>query len=208
MQWHSLFAGRWRRVGLIAGVLALGLLLGLRIFLMTPMAHSIVESRIEALSVRGQTIAIDRIHGDLLSGIRADRIGVSDDEGPWIEAEEARISWRLVPLLFGRLELKEIRASSVDVSRRPNLTPATGPSRTAPFDQYRVDTFSILNLSLAEGIAGPAQTYQLMGNLRAAGWTGELHLDLLPADASGDELQADLVWGGDALLAGEISLSG
>ena len=208
MAWRSLFEGPWRRAGLIACLVVLGLILGLRSFLMTPMAHSIVESRVEALSVRGQMFAFDRVHGDLLSGIRADQISVSDGEGAWLTADDARVSWRLLPLLFGRLDLKEIRAEGLSVVRRPDLAPASTPSRGAPFDEYRVGNLSIANLSLAEGVAGPAQTYQLAGHLEAAGWTGLLHLDLIPTGARGDEIQADISWGGDALLEGEIDLTG
>lgn len=208
MAWQSIFNRRWRRVSVIAGLVLLSLLLGLRVFVMTPMAHSIAESRIEALSVRGQSIAIDRVHGDLLFGIRADRIRVSDDEGFWLDVDEARVSWRLIPLLFGRLDLKEIQAETLSVARRPNLAPASTSGQAAPFEAYRVGQLSIATLSLAEDVAGPAQTYQLAGNLEAAGWKGDLHLDLIPTEGRGDELQADITWGGDALLEGEIDLTG
>ena len=89
----------------------------------------------------------------------------------------------------------------------PVLAPASAPSQAAPFDKYRVGNLSIANLALAEGVAGPAQTYEIAGNLEAAGWKGQLHLDLIPTGARGDEIQADISWGGDALLEGEIDLT-
>ncbi|MEL6666397.1 MAG: hypothetical protein AAFQ24_09685, partial [Pseudomonadota bacterium] len=115
MAWRSYLDGPWRRAGLIAGLVLLSLLIGARIFLMTPMAHSLVESRVEALSVRGQTIALDRVHGDLFSGIEADRIRVSDANGVWLDATEGRVSWRIFPILFGRLDLKETRAAGLNI---------------------------------------------------------------------------------------------
>ena len=208
MTWRSIFVGRWRRAGVIAGLVIVGLLICARVFLMTPMAHSIVESRAEALSVRGQTIALDRVHGDLFFGVRADRLSIRDDDGVWLEAQDARISWRLVPMIFGHLDLREIRAESINVERRPNPALASGPSGAAPFDKYSIGSLSIAELSLMEGVAGPAQTYQLAGRLEAEGWAGKLHLDLIPTGGRGDEVQADIVWGGDALLEGEIDLAG
>jgi autotransporter translocation and assembly factor TamB len=208
MAWRSIFETPWRRGGLIAGLVVLGLLFCLRIFVMTPIAHSIVESRVEALSVREQSVALERVHGDLLSGIRVDRLSIRDDEGVWLIAEEARVSWRILPLLFGRLDLKEIRAEVLRVDRRPNLAPSKTTSQAAPFDEYRIGNLSIAKLALAEGIAGPAQSYQIDGSLEAAGWEGLLHLDLIPTGAGGDEIKADITWGGNALLEGELDLTG
>lgn len=208
MAWRSVFDGRWRRAGLIAGLVIVGLLIGARIFAMTPLAHSIVEARVEALSVRGQTVAIDGVHGDLFSGLRADRISVNDGEGMWLTADDARVSWRLIPLFFGRLDLKDIRAEALSIERRPDLEPASTPSQAAPFDAYRIGNLSIARLLLADGVAGPAQTYQLTGELEAAGWKGGVHLDLIPIGGRGDEAQADIAWGGEALLEGKIDLNG
>ncbi|GAB5456479.1 MAG: translocation/assembly module TamB domain-containing protein [Henriciella sp.] len=208
MEWRSIFDGRWQRAGLIAGLAIVGLLIGARIFAMTPMAHSMVEARVEALTVRGQSVSIEGVHGDLLSGLRADQIRVSDGDGTWLTADDARVSWRLIPLFFGRLDLKVIRAEALNVERRPGLEPASTPSQAAPFDAYRIGNLSIARLSLAEGVAGPAQTYQLNGELEAAGWRGEVHLDLIPTGGRGDEVQADVSWGGEAFLEGKIDLNG
>lgn len=208
MAWRSIFETPWRRGGLIAGLVIVGLLFGLRILLMTPIAHSIVESRVEALSIRGQSVALERVHGDLLSGIRVDGLSIRDDDGAWLIADDARVSWRVLPLLFGRLDLKDIRVEAVRIERRPIVMPATTPSRAAPFDKYRIGNLSIANLGLAKGVAGPAQSYQINGSLEAAGWEGVLHLDLIPTGSGGDEIKADITWGGDALLEGEIDLKG
>ena len=208
MNWRAFIDRPWRRVVLIIGLALAAIVLSIRLFMMTPAAHSIVETRLEALSVRGQSFEIDGLRGDLFGGIRAERLAVSDRDGEWLVLDDVKLSWGLVSLLFGHLNLNEIDIATLSVQRRPHLEPSTGPSSSSPFDRYRVGALEISNLSLAAGVAGPAQTYRLEGALEAAKWNGQVALDLAPLNGNGDHVQADIAWGGETLLQGAFVLTG
>jgi autotransporter translocation and assembly factor TamB len=206
MVWTSLFDRPWKRIAIGVAAAFIFVLLCLRIFLMTPMAHAIVESRLEALTVRGLSVEVERLRGDLLSGARAEHIRVRDESGTWMELDQIEISWALISLAFGDLDIRGLKAESVRVERRPVLAPSSGSSAKSPFDRYHIGTLELSTLSLAEGVAGPAQAYRLTGELDAEEWTGALKLNLTPIMAGGDKIEADIAWGGDAMLEGELDL--
>ncbi|MFN3212020.1 MAG: translocation/assembly module TamB domain-containing protein [Henriciella sp.] len=206
MVWASLFDRPWKRIAIGVAAAVVFILIFLRIFLMTPMAHAIVESRLEALTVRGQSVEVEHLRGDLFSGAKAEHIRVRDETGMWMELDQVEVSWSLIPLAFGELDLRNVGAESVRVERRPVLAPATGSSANSPFDRYRIGQLELLTLSLADGVAGPAQAYHLSGELDAQKWTGALKLNLTPIMVSGDKIEADIAWGGDTMLEGDFDL--
>ena len=59
----------WRLLRHI-GLALVGLIIVLRLLAFTPLAHSFVEARLEAISVRGQSVKIENISGDLLGRFR------------------------------------------------------------------------------------------------------------------------------------------
>lgn len=79
-----------------------------------------------ALSKPGEAeIAIDHLHGSLPTGIRIDRVAVSDSDGKWLEIRDLALDWSPMQLIHGRLQVDTARAGEVTVLRRP-VSSATG----------------------------------------------------------------------------------
>ena len=92
MSWNWI---SWRLLRHI-GLALIGLIIVLRVLAFTPLAHSFVETRLEAVSVRGQSVKIENVSGDLLGRFSIDRISVSDSVGTWTTAEDVTASWRVL----------------------------------------------------------------------------------------------------------------
>ena len=192
----------------IAVLVVIGLVLGLRLFAMTPMAHSIVANQIESTSTRGQTIQVEGLQGDLLGRITIERINVSDGEGVWLSIDETELAWSPMALISGELRLKTLSVNEINARRRPNLLPSTSETQTSFVDCYQLETLDIERLILANQVLGPAQAYTIAGSLDATDTSGEVALNLQPIVAVGDTLTVDLRWGGEVPLEGDLALNG
>lgn len=209
MSWlGNLFAPGWRRLVSISFLVVLALLIGARLFAMTPMAHSWVEAQIERQSNQGQTIEVDDLTGDLLGRIEIAEIRVRDETDAWLIIEQADLAWSPWSLVFGHLNLKHVEAERISALRRPRLLSDEEEPRGALPERIQLAALNIKTLDLSDGVAGPAQSYQLTGRLDARGNTGNAALDLRPNTAFGDVASVDLTWGGDTLIDGHAQIDG
>jgi len=90
-----------------------------------------IESWLEQkLSLENSNVQIEGLTGVLASDIHIDRIIFSDRVGQWAELTDATLSWSRSALLLGHLEITQLWANSMTVSRLPQVdTP--GLERTA-----------------------------------------------------------------------------
>ncbi|MCR9271159.1 MAG: translocation/assembly module TamB domain-containing protein [Hyphomonadaceae bacterium] len=202
------FARPWRRYVSLAVLTLLSVLLILRILLMTPLAHDFVAAQIERADVRGQQIQVDGLKGDLFGRITAEQITVEDASGAWLSINDVELAWGPMALLSSELNLKRLAAREISVRRQPELAPSTTESQASFVKRYRLQELEIARLNLANGIAGPAQSYAIAGELEATNTTGQLLLDLKPTAAFGDQLNADITWGGETPIQGEVEILG
>lgn len=187
------------------------LVIGVRLFALTPVAHNMVESRLEALDVSGQSIAVDGLSGDLLGEIRIDALRITDSDGTWLDASELSARWSPLALISGTLELDHIRAREINVERRPELAQREAPQQESSgsfIDRYQIGEVTIIRLALAEGVAGPQQAYAIEGAADIGAASGEARLSLRPEDANGDRADIDLAWSPDRLLSGTAEIVG
>ncbi|MBO6689316.1 MAG: translocation/assembly module TamB domain-containing protein [Henriciella sp.] len=200
----------WVRAAMSVAVAILILLLVLRLFAMTPMARGMVESRLEAMTIRGQTVEVDGLKGDVLGRMTVDRLTVRDASGVWVEASDAELEWSPLSALFGHLKIKRVIIDEIAVSRRSELAPASSRPQTSSsfFKRYEIANLGVANLAISEGVAGPLQSYILEAQLDARPQRGTVSLKVLPVDHRGDEVLADLEWGGAVPLRGHVTLSG
>ncbi|MEO1659708.1 MAG: translocation/assembly module TamB domain-containing protein [Pseudomonadota bacterium] len=206
MRWNWPSWRLLRRLGL--GLI--GFVLVLRILAFTPLAHNLVETRLEALTIRGQSLNVEGVSGDLLGRFSIDRVLISDASGTWSTVKDVSASWRVFPLLSGRLYLQEVRVDQVDAIRRPELAPAEPrESSGASFlKNYTLEQMHVAEIALASGIAGPAQTYQLDLSLKTQTASGDVELILAPRAGGGDAADVNLAWGADIPLRGQARIQG
>ncbi len=185
-----------------------GLVLVLRLFAMTPMAHSIVINQIESTQTRGQSINVEGLRGDLLGRFSIDRLTVEDDTGVWLSIGDVDLAWAPMGLFSSELRFKTLNVNEIDVRRRPDLLPSTRETQSSFVDQYELGKIKIDRVILANGVAGPAQAYTLSGTLEATNAAGQVALNLQPIIAVGDTLDVDLRWGETVPLEGDLMLYG
>lgn len=158
--------------------------------------------------VRGQSIRVDGVQGDLLGRLSIDRLTIEDAQGVWLSSEQVDLKWGPFALLFGDLNIKHLKIDELNIQRRPELLPSSTTPEDSPIKTYRVADLNLQRLNLANGIVGPAQSYALNGQLNAKDLAGQLSLDLRPTAAFGDEVRADIAWGGDVPVLGRVQIEG
>ena len=127
-------------------------------------------------------LRIEQLQGSLLHGGQAGRVRWSED-GLTVEVEQARLRWRLLSLLSGKLHLDELAAAriQVDDTRPPDPEPASGPPRPISLPlriivrSFRVDELHLAqqNLRITD-VAGSYHFNQLqhrleLGSVKALG---------------------------------------
>jgi len=86
------------------------------------------------LSGAGRDVSITGFTGALSSEASFDRMTISDDDGVWLTLEDVVLDWNRSALLRGRLVVRELSASRIDLARLPEGGEDTLPDAEAtPF---------------------------------------------------------------------------
>lgn len=72
-----------------------------------------------SLGGEGRIVRIDGFAGALSSRATVDRITMADDQGVWLEMTDLVLGWNRSALLRGRVEVEELSAATITLSRRP-----------------------------------------------------------------------------------------
>ena len=179
---------RWPRLLLFAalggGVLAALLVLGLA----TPPGRAALAGIVErAASTNGITVAIGQLSGWPPFGFGADRIVVSDQDGPFAEIEDVRVDLRAAALLRGRVAVSGITAGRLALARQPRYTP---PPPSEDTFALAIERFAVERLELGAGLAGRAAVLTADG---AFAQTADGGLDLKVNGTRTDGTQGSLV---------------
>ncbi|WP_136634562.1 translocation/assembly module TamB domain-containing protein [Pseudooceanicola onchidii] len=73
----------------------------------------------DTLSDAGRTVQIEGFRGALSSRATLDRMTIADDDGVWLELTGAVLDWNRSALLRGRLEVNELSAEALTITRAP-----------------------------------------------------------------------------------------
>ncbi|WP_375175614.1 translocation/assembly module TamB domain-containing protein [Pseudooceanicola sp.] len=73
----------------------------------------------DSLSDAGRSVQIEGFRGALSSRATLDRLTIADDEGIWLELTGAVLDWNRSALLRGRLEINELTADTLTLTRLP-----------------------------------------------------------------------------------------
>ena len=79
----------------------------------------IAEQLGRALSSADTTARLEGLGGLIPFDLRLERLRLADAEGPWLELDDARLSWSPAALLRGRLEIDELGARRLALLRLP-----------------------------------------------------------------------------------------
>lgn len=177
---------RWRALGLVAAGGA-AIIVGLGALSYGPLAPALVEGLADGRRIwRLGTLDLEGVSGTL-GALRIDRATLTDSAGVWLEAQDLRLDWRPFALLGGEASIQNARAESLAILRRPVLLPARPPSDQT-FD-VRLDTLALPQITLAEGVAGGAAAFSLLGGMALDDEALErLVLDLRRTDGAADAL--------------------
>lgn len=140
-------------------------------------------------------ISIGAIDGPLSSDATIRNVEISDRNGVWFKLDQARLVWRRLALLRGRLEVDGLEAGKIEVLRKPVSEPAPATAKTEPFDPksllpdlpVAVDIrgFRVNEIDLGPEIAGQAARITINGRAKlgdaSAGLDSEVNVRRLDA---------------------------
>ncbi len=114
-----------------------------------------------ALSTPATRVRIGAIDGALSSDATVRDIVISDREGPWLRLDRARLVWRRLALLRGRLEIDRLEVGRLEILRRPLPSEEVVPGADQPIlpdlpVKVIVTAFALNELVLGEPILGTA----------------------------------------------------
>ena len=128
-----------------------------------------------------QQIRISGIDGFVPTDLRVARIEIADRTGPWLQVEDAHLSWSVASLLRRRLRIDLLSAARIGVMRTPqeqkkDSPPASGGLRL-PFD-VDLRVLRIGDLHLAGALGGVDSHWKIAGQAAAARDLGEISAKL------------------------------
>ncbi|WOR14679.1 translocation/assembly module TamB domain-containing protein [Hyphomonas sp. FCG-A18] len=202
-------ARTFRRIAFGVFLSVLALIVLLRILAATPIGRGLVESRLEAMSIRGQTIDVTGLKGDILGRMSIQHLSIRDHDGVWTKATDIELSWTPLSLLSGHFQAKDIGISQLTVARRPHLAPSA-PSTSSGnsfLNRYTVQSLSLDEIEVSETLTGFPQAYALSAAMDTRRESGHLTFDLMPLGDYGDTANIKLIWGKAKPLQGFVRLS-
>ena len=186
--------GRVRRYLGYSLLTIVALLLLALVALATPPGRALVAGMIErGAAGSGVTVSIENLTGWLPFSLGADKIVLSDAEGPFAEIDGLAVDIHTSALLGGSLSLDAIDAARVAVLREPRLPGGKSGSSGAllPFAARNV---KVARLELGKGLAGRPAALTLTGSL-VSGADGRLAA----------KVDAKRIDGGTATLAATLA---
>jgi translocation and assembly module TamB len=178
--------GRARAVATALCVLAFLAALGTATLTRTPQDEKTVLGDLlaRALSTPTSRVSIGAVDGALSSDVTIRDVAISDRDGVWLKLDRARLVWRRVALLSGRLEINSLELGRLEVLRRPLPSP---DSATLEPDgsllpelpvKVEIKGFKLGELVLGESFAGQPARLTADGKVKLGAPVEGLDLDV------------------------------
>ena len=138
----------------------------------------------KALSTPGSRVAIGAVDGALSSDATIRDVAISDANGVWLKLDRARLVWRRLALLSGRLEVESLEVGRLEVLRRPLPAPVSAtpePDGSLLPDlpvKVEIQAFKLAELVLGEALAGQPARLSASGRAKLGAPSEGLDLDL------------------------------
>ncbi|MEO0653865.1 MAG: hypothetical protein AAFY77_03240, partial [Pseudomonadota bacterium] len=146
----------------------------------------------DSLSAEGRTVRITGFRGALSAQASLDELTVADDTGVWLTLRDATLDWRRAALLRGRVEVEELRAAEIILDRLPEPSPSTPNPEASGFSlpdlpvAINIGALTAERIEIAEDVLGQAATFSLDGAMQLADGEGDVRLEALRTDRTGD----------------------
>ncbi len=200
-----------RKALIIAAISLVGLvtvLVGVRVFIATPMGASVIESQMDGRAIGSMgVVSLEGLQGDILHDFEIEHVALQDDGGVWLTIDQARIAWDPLAYLFsGVLTFELLAAEDIALVRRP---PESDGGSGASLPRLRMDTIQLDRLRLAEGIVGQAVELSIVSEFQTfADGRISLVAALDRLDADGDTARLALERTGAGAINAQVFRSG
>lgn len=177
------------RVGLWAAAALLLVLVAALAFLASPLARDMVERRLDGLALGAYgALEVEALSGSLLGELRVRRIAVRDEEGVWLELQDAALHWRPLSLFSRTLAVERVAAETIALARLPPAPPQedTGGGLSLGGWRLELERLSLPDIALGEGVFGEAARFSLSGEGRLTARAAAARIELLRTDSVGD----------------------
>ncbi|WP_282025060.1 translocation/assembly module TamB domain-containing protein [Limimaricola cinnabarinus] len=134
------------------------------------------------LSGAGREVIITGFQGALSSSASIEVMTIADEEGVWLRAENLVLDWNRSALLRGRLEVEELSAELIELTRPPMADPEAPAAEATPFSlpdlpvSIRLDELAVDRLVLGEAFLDEEVALTLQGSAQLADGEGEAQL--------------------------------
>src|SRR5690606_34251962 len=153
------------------------------------------------LSTPERQIRLSNIDGILGSDVSIRQITISDAEGVWLRVNNASLNWNQAALFTGRLDVRSLRAESIDYVR--NAIPVEGAVDLPPPEAgsleipefpvaIQLGELAVPSVTFGEGVFGLASEISLAGSMTLEGGNLDAVLDIERLDGPGGTLDLDV----------------
>ncbi|MBX9930106.1 MAG: translocation/assembly module TamB domain-containing protein [Methylobacterium sp.] len=139
----------------------------------------------KALSTPGSQVSIGAVDGALSSDATIRDVAISDRDGVWLKLDKARLVWRRLALLSGRLDVETLEIGRLEVLRRPLPAPVSAtpePDGSLLPDlpvKVEIKGFKLAELVLGESLAGQPARLSATGRAKLGPPAEGLDLDIV-----------------------------
>lgn len=161
-----------------------------------------------ALSAPDAPAEVDGLSGNLPLDTRLGRLVLRDRDGAWLTLEDARLDWRPLALLSGRLEIAAVTAGRVELARLP-AGPADAAAPEPAGDDadevaleipelpvtVRVQRLAVERIDLGQPVLGTAAVFSAEGQAAVAqGGEVRSRLEVLRVDGPKGRFRAEATY--------------
>ncbi len=201
---------KWLLIALMTLAIISALLVSVRILAGSSIGRSMLETRVEALAIRGQSIKLEGLEGDILGRATLQSLTLSDAQGEWLALESVALGWKPFALIKRTVDVRHLSAAKVIYRRPPVLAPVEDQNppggSSLPIDRIVVGELSLrLIHANLPGTNAPLEA-QTSAAIDIGKSNGHIYLQVdTPDNQSGDRADVDLVWT-DALVEGKADI--
>ena len=164
-----------RRLAVLTGSIITGLLglviIGLFYLDSTSGHHRLTKFLNDSLQSPDGGTVISSLEGSLYSELIIPEVTLYDKDGIWLEVHNTKMNWSIMPLLFGVLDISDLRVDTVHFFRRPLPSVPVEEKEVEPFSMpnlpvdINVSNYTVDEINIDEALADLASQFKVDGHL-------------------------------------------